>query len=83
MNQKSFTLEFFALLCFWIFTTPLFSAEYPPDCIVDLPSGMAEDTIYLGTLPNGTVGDYYDNDIREMVNQKYSNDFKLFHYAMK
>jgi len=34
-----------------------------PNCIIDLPAGIAEDTIYLSPVPNGTVGVYYEQDL--------------------
>ncbi len=34
-----------------------------PGCIIDLPAGMAEDTLFLGTPANGTTNIYYDEDV--------------------
>lgn len=62
MNQKIFTLHFFVIFSFSLVSTPLFSGNCNL-CTVDVPQGLAEDTLYLGALPNGTVGIFYNNDV--------------------
>lgn len=62
MNQKSFTLKILILFFFSCTWTSSF-AEDCLVCSVDVPSGMSEDTIYLGASPNGTVGVFYNNDV--------------------
>jgi len=34
-----------------------------PGCVVDVPAGLPEDTIYLGLIPTATVGVYYEEDL--------------------
>ncbi len=34
-----------------------------PGCIIDVPAGLPDDTIYLGLLPNSQVGVYYEEDL--------------------
>jgi len=34
-----------------------------PGCVVDVPGGLAEDTLFLGMVPDGIVNAYYDEDI--------------------
>ncbi len=34
-----------------------------PGCVIDLPTGMPDDTIFLGPIPNGTTNQYYDQDV--------------------
>ncbi len=34
-----------------------------PGCVVSVPPGLAEDTIYLPTIPDGEVGKVYNQDI--------------------
>lgn len=34
-----------------------------PGCVVDLPGGMAEDTLFIGTPANGTANEIYDQDV--------------------
>ncbi len=64
MNQKIFTLKILIIFCLGIIASPSYAGDCPDDlCTVEVPQGMAEDTIYLGALPNGTVGVYYDNDV--------------------
>lgn len=53
---------FYSLILLISFSIQQASANCP-GCIIDLPAGMSEDTLFLGTLPNGTVGTYYDEDV--------------------
>ncbi len=34
-----------------------------PGCLINVPAGLPEDTIYLGAIPNATVGVYYEQDL--------------------
>ena len=34
-----------------------------PGCIIDLPAGLPDDTVYLGVIPNAQVGVYYQEDL--------------------
>ncbi|MFT5764257.1 MAG: hypothetical protein ACI8X3_001687, partial [Saprospiraceae bacterium] len=34
-----------------------------PGCIIDVPAGMAADTLFIGLVPNGTANAYYDQDV--------------------
>jgi len=34
-----------------------------PGCLVNLPDSLAEDTIFIGNLPDGQVGEYYEADL--------------------
>ncbi len=34
-----------------------------PGCIIELPTGLGEDTIWLSDIPDGTVGAYYEEDL--------------------
>lgn len=34
-----------------------------PGCLLDLPAGLAEDTIFLSETPNGSYGEYYEADL--------------------
>ncbi len=60
MLKKYLTL---ALLFF--FSTPFFLSAQTgcPGCQVNLPPGLAADTVYLPPIPDGQVGVYYNNDI--------------------
>ncbi len=58
MKQKRFTLSilaFFGLLS-W-------SWANCPGCVIDVPAGIPEDTLFLGTAADGIVGQAYDSDI--------------------
>jgi hypothetical protein len=61
--MKSFyTLLFFTALCASV--QPFAVAQTGcPGCVIDLPEGMAEDTIYLSSAPTGQAGVYYEEDI--------------------
>ncbi len=61
MNKKIFT-QAILICCLGLFL-PFTNFANCPGCIVDLPQGMAEDTLYLDTLPNGAVGNFYDADV--------------------
>ena len=64
MNQKTFTLKILIFFCLYWAPTASFSNDCPVDaCVVDLPPDLPADTIYLGSLPNGEVGIFYDNDV--------------------
>ena len=64
MNQKIFTLSIIIILCIGINIFPSFSGFYTGNaCVVDLPPGMPDDTIYLSELENGMVGIYYDDAV--------------------
>jgi len=47
------------ILLFACFLSTFFAGQIAaqcPGCVVDVPAGLPEDTIYLGLIPNATVG---------------------------
>lgn len=59
--QKTFLLPI--LLGFLFFSLSQNTLAQCPGCIVDVPAGIAEDTIFLGPVPDGQAGLSYDEDI--------------------
>ena len=53
---------FYYFLFIFCFTSQNLSANCP-GCIIDVPAGMAEDTLFIGAVPNGTASTYYDQDV--------------------
>ncbi|MEM9888116.1 MAG: T9SS type A sorting domain-containing protein [Bacteroidota bacterium] len=56
--MRKFTL----LLCCQIMLLGLYAQTGCPDCTIDLPE-IPEDTIFLGLLPDGALGESYDADV--------------------
>ena len=52
-----------ALFCGLLLTTPLMGQNACPDCMVDLPSNLPEDTLFLDAAPPGRVGEPYSGVI--------------------
>jgi hypothetical protein len=57
------TLQSFFLLLFFIFTFPIISQSQCPGCQTSLPSNLATDTIFLDTVPTGSVNLAYAEDV--------------------
>ncbi|MBK7939311.1 MAG: hypothetical protein IPJ82_20500 [Lewinellaceae bacterium] len=51
------------LLFFLLCVTTLSAQTGCPGCAVDLPAGLAADTLYLQSLSDGEKGKYYDRDL--------------------
>ena len=60
MNRLLHLLGVF-LCCGCTFST--FAQTGCPDCLINLPSTLPADTIYLDSLPDGQRGEYYDHDL--------------------
>lgn len=45
------------------FTLGLQAQAGCPDCMIELPAGLPEDTIFLSSAADGQVGIYYDSDL--------------------
>lgn len=58
MQELKFTLLLIGFMGFSIV-----SQATCPGCVVSLPAGMAEDTLFLSAAPDGMIGQEYDEDI--------------------
>ena len=52
------------IIVVFFFTLTCLSAQSGcPGCIVDVPAGLPDDTLFLAPIPDGTLGSAYDQDI--------------------
>jgi PKD repeat protein len=58
-----FKLFFAFCIAFGFATYPVSAQSGCPNCLTTLPSTLAADTIYLQSIPNGTKGTAYNEDI--------------------
>jgi PKD repeat protein len=50
-------------IAFCLALQPVFAQSGCPNCLTNLPSSLSADTIYLQSIPNGTKGSAYNEDI--------------------
>jgi len=65
--MKTFTPWLIVASSLLIFSATTWAQSGCPGCTTLLPETLAEDTIYIGSLPDGQVGEYYEADLNFRV----------------
>ncbi|MEM9916535.1 MAG: T9SS type A sorting domain-containing protein [Bacteroidota bacterium] len=63
MKKVPLLFTFCLLGCLLFQNNVLWSQSGCPGCLVNVPDGLPEDTIFLQAIPDGEKGQYYDEDI--------------------